>query len=122
MCGIIGYLDRRGPGERPVGRVLLNMLQALSCRGPDSAGVALFGAPRPFWLLQVKLSEHGDPAAAAADVLAALRDVGPVHRHQVNGVTLRAELDRSADPCRAAEQLADRVPGAEVVSLGRQLE
>src|SRR5438067_1102021 len=43
MCGIDGYLDKRGGTDRPIGRVLLNMLQALSCRGPDSAGVALFG-------------------------------------------------------------------------------
>src|SRR5438874_11766267 len=43
MCGIIGFLDKRGGGEWPVGRTLLTMLQALSCRGPDSAGVAVFG-------------------------------------------------------------------------------
>jgi glutamate synthase domain-containing protein 1 len=122
MCGIIGYLDRRGGADRPVGRVLLDMLQALSCRGPDSAGVALFGARRPCWLLHLKLPEHGDAAAATADVLAALRDLGPVLRHQVNGVTLRAELDQSADPARAEERILARVPGAEVVSLGRQLE
>ncbi len=122
MCGIIGYLDRRGGSDRPVGRVLLNMLQALSCRGPDSAGVALFGAPRQTWQLQVKLPEHGDPVTATAEALAALRDTGPVHRHQVNGTYLRVELDRSADPARADERLLARLPGAEVVSLGRQLE
>ena len=38
MCGIIGFLDKRGGHERAVGRTLLTMLQALSCRGPDSAG------------------------------------------------------------------------------------
>src|SRR5437762_8839556 len=43
MCGIIGYLDKRGDRGKPVGQVLLDMLQALSCRGPDSAGVAVFG-------------------------------------------------------------------------------
>src|SRR5438128_187132 len=43
MCGIVGFLDKRGGADHPVGRTLLNMLQALSCRGPDSAGIAAFG-------------------------------------------------------------------------------
>jgi len=41
MCGIIGFLDKHGDQERPLGRTILAMLQALSCRGPDSAGAAL---------------------------------------------------------------------------------
>src|SRR5262245_49701873 len=52
MCGIIGYLDKKAGPKAPIGRVLLNMLQALGCRGPDSAGVALFGPPEE-WHLRV---------------------------------------------------------------------
>ena len=64
MCGIVGYLDRHPGHAHPVGRVLLSMLQALSCRGPDSAGVAAFAPPRSCWVLQVKLP---DPAGSAGD-------------------------------------------------------
>ena len=43
MCGIVGFLDKLGRTERPLGQTLLAMLEALGCRGPDSAGVAIFG-------------------------------------------------------------------------------
>ena len=44
MCGIVGYLRKAGCKDpRPVGTVVLEMLRALSVRGPDSAGVALYG-------------------------------------------------------------------------------
>src|SRR5262249_36794617 len=45
MCGIVGYLDKRAKQDSPVGKVVLCMLDALSCRGPDSAGVAIFWEP-----------------------------------------------------------------------------
>jgi hypothetical protein len=44
MCGIVGYLDKRG-GPGAVGERLLAMLTALACRGPDSRGVAVWGPP-----------------------------------------------------------------------------
>jgi len=47
MCGIIGYWDKDGDAEALLGSTLLNMLEALACRGPDSAGVALFGVAAP---------------------------------------------------------------------------
>src|SRR5262245_45606229 len=54
MCGIVGFLDKRGGTGHPVGRTILTMLQALGCRGPDSAGVALFDT-RDEWHLRVSV-------------------------------------------------------------------
>jgi glutamate synthase domain-containing protein 1 len=122
MCGIIGFLDQRGGTERPVGRTLLGMLQALSCRGPDSAGVALFGPPQPFWVVQVKLPEGRDPHAVVSALVPTCRDLGAVLRHEVHGAYLRLEVERTAEPTRLEECLLASAPGAEVVSLGRQLE
>ncbi len=122
MCGIIGFLDKRGSQERPIGHTLLTMLQALSCRGPDSAGVALFGPSQPFWVLQVKLPEHGDPAAGAAGVVKVLQDAGSVRRHKTVGAYLRVEVEAAEEPARLEAALTARVPGAEIVSLGHQLE
>jgi methylamine---glutamate N-methyltransferase subunit A len=45
MCGIVGFWDKTGGQETPTGLVLLTMLDALACRGPDSAGIALLGPP-----------------------------------------------------------------------------
>jgi glutamate synthase domain-containing protein 1 len=122
MCGIVGFLDKRAGHDRPVGRTILAMLQALSCRGPDSAGVALYQAPRASWTLQVKLPEHGDPEAAVEAALAALHEVTGVIRHETTGAYLRLEVTATADPVALEHQLVTRVPGSEVVSLGRQLE
>ena len=38
MCGIVGYLDKTDGGQGRLGETILGMLQALECRGPDSAG------------------------------------------------------------------------------------
>ncbi len=122
MCGIIGYLDKRGGHERPVGRTLLTMLQALSSRGPDSAGVAILGPPRLGWVLQLKLPERTDPGTATRQVLEALPTTTAVIGHQVIGAYLRLELEGAADAVALEARLVVRVPGLEVVSLGQRLE
>jgi glutamate synthase domain-containing protein 1 len=121
MCGIVGFLDKRGGTERPVGRTLLAMLEALGCRGPDSAGVALFGRSRG-GVAQIKLPEEMEPSAAAANVLDALRDVDVVLRHEIVGAYLRLEMDGSDNAVAVENAILKRVPGAEVVSLGRRLQ
>jgi methylamine---glutamate N-methyltransferase subunit A len=122
MCGIIGFINKRWDEERPVGGTLLAMLQALSCRGPDSAGVALFGPPQPFWVVQVKLPEGVDAAASEAAILTCLRDIGNVLRHERTGAYLRLVVMATVEPFVLEKHLLDRVPGMEIVSLGHQLE
>jgi glutamate synthase domain-containing protein 1 len=124
MCGIVGFLDRRVAPERPLGATLLAMLEALGCRGPDSAGVALFGPPRPFWVAQVKLPEGPAAAAAARAAVESLGGIHPVLGQTATGAYLRLELDAKQEPTAAdAERwVLDTLPGAEVVSLGHRLE
>ena len=43
MCGIAGFWDKTANEQVAVGQTIFKMLQALGCRGPDSAGVALYG-------------------------------------------------------------------------------
>lgn len=122
MCGIIGFLDKRPGHEHHIGRTILSMLQALSCRGPDSVGVALFTAPQAFWVLQVKLPETGDPEAAAHTAIDVLHSVTPVFKHEIQGAYLRAQVTSLADPTDLERLLLAKVPGTEIVSLGHQLE
>jgi glutamate synthase domain-containing protein 1 len=122
LCGIVGFLDKRGGHDRPVGRTILAMLEALGCRGPDSAGVAIFGTPRGGCVMRVKLPEDAPLAAGEAAVLAALRDSGAVLRHTVVGACVRLEVDVAADTDSLESTLLRRVPGAEVVSLGCRLQ
>jgi glutamate synthase domain-containing protein 1 len=122
LCGIVGFLDKRGGQDRPVGCTILAMLDALGCRGPDSAGVALFGPPRGGCVMRVKLPETCTPRAGEEAVLAALRDSGAVLRHTITGACLRLELDVAADTDCLESTLLDRIPGVEVVSLGHRLQ
>ena len=98
MCGIVGFLDKRGGTERPVGRTLLAMLEALGCRGPDSTGVALFGPPSPRWIAQVKLPDDPERSAAILRSIASAAGAAPVLRHEAMGAYLRLELARQALP------------------------
>jgi glutamate synthase domain-containing protein 1 len=119
MCGIIGFLDKRGGADRPVGRTLLAMLEALSCRGPDSAGVAQFGARQPFWIAQVKLPDRLPPGEGADNVLQALLGTVAVIQHRTVGAYLRLEVMNAVG---LEDKLLAQVPDAEIVSLGQQLE
>src|SRR5947208_2469345 len=68
MCGIVGFMDKTA-ATAPVGQHLLQMLTALGSRGPDSAGVALFGPAAGGLVLRVSLGETADYRAASEDVL-----------------------------------------------------
>lgn len=64
MCGIAGFFDKT-PSNRnsDIGKILVSMLKGLGCRGPDSAGVALFASrPDHQTVLRVKLSDGADPS------------------------------------------------------------
>lgn len=122
MCGIIGYIDKQGKGDRPVGATLFSMLKALSCRGPDSTGVALYGPRQAFWILQIKLPEQGDPSQAEHALMEVIAQQGVVARHKKIGAYLRLEVKSSENPVDLERHLIQRVPGAEIVSLGNHLE
>ena len=43
MCGIVGLQLRDGADERRLGELMAGMLGQVAERGPDSAGIALYG-------------------------------------------------------------------------------
>ncbi len=122
MCGIIGYLDKGNGQGKPLGQTLLTMLEALSCRGPDSAGVAVFAPASPFWILQIMLPENEDRAGAAKKLLEDARGFCAVLNHQSVGDYLRLEIEGTVDPVELEDALVRRHPGLEVVSLGHSLQ
>jgi glutamate synthase domain-containing protein 1 len=117
MCGIVGYLDKRDRTDCPLGQILLSMLQALSCRGPDSAGVALFGKHAN---LQLRLSLAPEIDPAFVTKILASEGVS-VHRHYDNGVydgMLHSEIDLE----RLQDRIGGRLPGSEVLCLGEYID
>jgi glutamate synthase domain-containing protein 1 len=122
MCGIVGYLDKIGAEGGNVGSVLLGMLNALACRGPDSAGVALFGARQSGQLVaQVKLGDNGNGTARAGEVKIIAEKFGGRDFTQT-GAYLRFVFGETDD----LKPFITGVEGAgrdiEVVSVGRRLE
>src|SRR5690242_5817638 len=105
MCGIVGYLDRTDGGQGPVGKTILGMLQALECRGPDSAGVALFGAPREHsFAVRVKLGDHGD-FALKGEKLAKLADSMEAGGFERTGSYARFFIDDQAEVKQVMERI-----------------
>jgi methylamine---glutamate N-methyltransferase subunit A len=117
MCGIVGFLAKRPGSEHPVGQTLLAMLQALSCRGPDSAGVAVFTPPGR-WRLRLSAPAGLDDGA----VTAALRELGMTSSHQYGNGVHDAALASRDDTLRAELRIRQRLPGTEVMCLGQRLE
>jgi glutamate synthase domain-containing protein 1 len=120
MCGIVGYFHKTG-GEEPIGEVLLKMLNALARRGPDSAGVALFGPREPRGeICWIKLPEEAAPEESEAIVARRLQSTARTFEQRREGFLVRAVIERSG----SVREFCERVErdGFEVVSLGRRLE
>src|SRR5258708_40176427 len=110
MCAILGFLDKTGDTTASIGRILLRMLLAVGCRGPDSTGVAVFGGDSGGLILQVKLGEQGDPALVEK-LVKRLQAIASVREYAVTDAYLRLVLDDQADPQFVAETLENSAPG-----------
>lgn len=115
MCGIVGLFLKDKALEPRLGAMLSDMLISLSDRGPDSAGIAIYGAPsadqakitiqsatpqRDFRGLDAELAEAiGSPVSVA---------VKSTH------AVIKAEADRIGDVRKAIQALrpAVRIMGA----------
>src|ERR1700722_6144390 len=122
MCGIAGYWEKTGDQKFPLGPMLLKMLGALGRRGPDSAGVAMFGPQQVnHWRVRVKLGENGNLSDRATRVTAVAKAFGGEDISQTDaylGFAIEAQPDTKAF-VTAVESIAHDV---EVVSLGSRLE
>jgi glutamate synthase domain-containing protein 1 len=116
MCGIVGFLDKREQTDFPLGRTLLTMLQALSCRGPDSAGVALFGGRG-----EMRLRLSVPPGIHHQDVSNALHEEGLTilrsYRTGVYDARIAAEVDFN----QLEGRIRNRLPGSEILCLGEHM-
>jgi methylamine---glutamate N-methyltransferase subunit A len=123
MCGIVGFFDKTGNGRGAVGQTVLAMLNALGCRGPDSAGVALFGEPTDNQLVvRVKLGDRGELEPRAGEVTQLAESFASAGSFSVTASYLRFLVDGRADQSRLVASIESLDPNFEVVSVGRRLE
>jgi glutamate synthase domain-containing protein 1 len=127
VCGIVAFWDKTGESSTDTGGIVLSMLDALACRGPDSAGVALLGPePGPSdlerWVIRVAAADH--PPLERLVTLGELIAFAEGHYCEHQGDTWRFQF-RPAPGATAAQferALGARRGGLEVLSLGRRLD
>lgn len=123
MCGIVGFLDKTHNAHAAVGSVLCAMLRALGCRGPDSAGVALYGSGQAGDLvLQIKLGEGGDFEVKSQEIVARVQHLGTLRDCTRTAAYLRLVLSYTGDPQQVERLIEADDNQVEVVSMGRHLE
>ncbi len=127
MCGIVAFWAKTCERATDTGNVVLAMLEALGCRGPDSAGVAVIGhepeaAAAEIWNVRfAALDEPGPDRLAALGCVVPAPD-GQWRRRQGQTVCFRFRPNAGVTPDDVECALGARPGGLEVVSLGRRLD
>ncbi|MBD70152.1 glutamine phosphoribosylpyrophosphate amidotransferase [Candidatus Poribacteria bacterium] len=118
MCGIVGFLDKT-KSRTPVGKIVLQMLDALGARGPDSAGVALYGQKKDKGMVvQIKLGKQKE----ATFIVEQLEEFGTISEVKIVAEYLRLVISLEVDTASFLKVVESLDQGIEVVSLGAQLE
>jgi methylamine---glutamate N-methyltransferase subunit A len=127
MCGIVGFWDKTGGREAATGQVVLTMLDALACRGPDSAGIALIGsAPEAdldkVWSIRVTPADDRvlDRLKSIGELVPGFPDAAP----EPAGNTLRFGFRpaRGISALDLETAIGAHRGGLEVLSLGERLD
>ena len=118
MCGIVGFLDKT-KNRTTVGKIVLQMLNALGARGPDSAGVALYGQKKDKGMVvQIKLGKQKE----ATFIVEQLEEFGTISEVKIVAEYLRLVISLEVDTASFLKVVESLDQGIEVVSLGAQLE
>jgi len=120
MCGIVGLFLKDRSLEPKLGAMLTHMLITMTDRGPDSAGIAIYGEDRPAVSKLTVQSETPDQAFATLedDLSTALGGPVTLRRKDTHAVL---EIPRGQiTPTRAALEMID--PTLRVMSSGDTVE
>jgi methylamine---glutamate N-methyltransferase subunit A len=120
MCGIAGLYTKSATLREHLGALLSDMLEQLSDRGPDSAGVAFYRDPAPDGWCKVSL--HSPSPAPDWDGLAAElgASFGEVSAPRVRATHAVFEIAAEAEQAQA--WLFERHPELTLMSAGRSIE
>jgi len=121
VCGIVGIFYKGEGSTGPVGQVMTDMCDQLFRRGPDSAGVALYGSPLQDGLVVRVDLERPDLETAADEVVTAAGELTAVKDWNLTSRSLRL-IVASDDDGKLADWIEERVRGARVFSVGRAME
>jgi methylamine---glutamate N-methyltransferase subunit A len=127
MCGIVGFWDKTGQRETATGRVVLTMLEALACRGPDGTGVALIGRtsePGGEVVWSVRITPADERPLEQLALLGQLVSMPDHALWEKQGSSLRFRIrpEQGVSANDLERALGARRGGLEVLSLGRTLD
>jgi glutamate synthase domain-containing protein 1 len=120
MCGIVGLFLKDPKLEPQLGAMLTDMLITMTDRGPDSAGIAIYGRPEKG---KAKLTVQS--AAPETDFATLAEDLGRAIAAKVTGQVKDTHmvLDLPEDRLEAARHaMRDLRPKAKVMSAGEGIE
>src|SRR5712691_1845446 len=121
MCGIVGVFYKGEGATGPVGQVMTDMCDQLFRRGPDSAGVALYGPTLEDGVVVRGDLERSGLDVAEGEVLAVVDEVTTVKEASRMSRSLRLVVGDDVFG-KLADVIEERVLGARVFSVGRSME
>ncbi|MDF2234150.1 glutamine amidotransferase family protein [Albimonas sp. CAU 1670] len=116
MCGIVGLFLKDRALEPQLGALLSEMLVTMTDRGPDSAGIAVYGAPAAG---RARLTVQSATPGAAFPALAAL---AAEHGAEMVEKDTHAVLTCPADALPALRAAVEAVPALRIMSAGEAME
>lgn len=119
MCGIVGLFLKNTGLEPDLGKLVAPMLGAMSDRGPDSAGFAIYGAAKRDAL---RITVRGETAIDAEALDVALKQAGVAKPHvEARDTHATIFVPVSAkDETQAA--IATMIPALHIVSIGKRMD
>ena len=120
MCGIVGLFLKDRTLEPELGAMLTDMLVTMTDRGPDSAGIAIYGAETAGAAKLTVQSDQPDAdfATLAEDLAAVIGADVTLHANDTHAVL---ELDAAKAPL-ARQAVRELRPGLRVMSDGAAIE
>lgn len=119
MCGIVGLFLKDKSLEPKLGAMLSDMLVIMTDRGPDSAGIAIYGTPSDG---RAKITvQSAAPATDFADLAKLLKPVDTSVSIELKST--HAVIETAADQAAAVrELLGNERPGIRVMGSGDSVE
>ena len=120
MCGIVGLLVRNPKMRDSIGDLMLPMLIGMTERGPDSAGLAMFGAPVANDALKFNLcsgTEDFNWAALGADFENSLNS-----KAKLEPKTNHAVMTTTLPPAQVKAWLKAHYPQLHLLSVGQLMD
>jgi len=120
MCGIVGLLVKNPKQRDRLGEWMVPMLVGMTERGPDSAGMAVFG--KPVAARHRKLSLYAGNAGFDWTAFEKALRKGLKGELSLAVKANHAVFETDIDPAKVKAWLAANYPGLHVLSVGRSID